>query len=76
MTLIGTSGKLKVLFEPVIISHDDLIEDSFTVVLLPPASIDVYVASEDSSHELPSELVHLVQKLSERPELETVLKAL
>ncbi len=34
--------RIEVLFEPVIISHDELIEDSFTVVLLPPASIDDY----------------------------------
>ena len=33
---------MEVLFEPVIIPHDELIEDSFTVVLLPPASIDDY----------------------------------
>ncbi|EIO4105926.1 helix-turn-helix domain-containing protein [Vibrio vulnificus] len=36
---------IDVLFEPIIISHTDLIEDSFTVVILPPASIDDYYLS-------------------------------
>ncbi len=36
---------LEVLFEPVIIAHDELTEDNYTVVLLPPASIgDYYLA--------------------------------
>ena len=36
---------VEVLFEPVIIPYDELIGDSFTVVLLPPASIgDYYLA--------------------------------
>ncbi|MDV6254448.1 DJ-1/PfpI family protein, partial [Vibrio sp. EA2] len=39
---------IEVLFEPVIISHKELIEDSFTVVLLPPASIDDYYLAPDT----------------------------
>lgn len=38
---------IKVSFEPIIISHDGLIEDSFSVILLPPASIgNYYLAPE------------------------------
>jgi len=38
---------IEVLFEPVIIPHDELTEDSFAVVLLPPASIgDYYLVPE------------------------------
>lgn len=38
---------IEVLFEPVIIPHDELIEDTYTIVLLPPASInDYYLAPE------------------------------
>ncbi|EGR1893847.1 GlxA family transcriptional regulator [Vibrio vulnificus] len=36
---------IDVLFEPIVIPHTDLIEDSFTVVILPPASIDDYYLS-------------------------------
>ncbi|MCZ4370351.1 helix-turn-helix domain-containing protein [Vibrio diazotrophicus] len=39
---------MEVLFEPVIIPHDELIEDSFTVVLLPPASIDDYYLAPEA----------------------------
>ncbi|WP_423840903.1 helix-turn-helix domain-containing protein [Vibrio mytili] len=39
---------VEVLFEPVIIPHDDLIEDSYTVVLLPPASIDDYYLAPEA----------------------------
>ncbi|GLT18566.1 transcriptional regulator [Vibrio zhanjiangensis] len=39
---------IDILFEPIIIPHTDLIEDCFTVVILPPASInDYYLAPED-----------------------------
>ena len=39
---------LKVLFEPVIIPYDDWVEDSFTVVLLPPASLDTYYLAPEA----------------------------
>ncbi|WP_417880457.1 GlxA family transcriptional regulator [Vibrio sp.] len=39
---------IEVLFEPVIISHDELIEGPYTVVLLPPASIDDYYLAPEA----------------------------
>lgn len=39
---------IEVLFEPVIIPHDELIEDTYTIVLLPPASIDDYYLAPET----------------------------
>ncbi|MGV3000698.1 GlxA family transcriptional regulator [Vibrio sp. E150_018] len=39
---------IEVLFEPVIIPHDELIEGRYTVVLLPPASIDDYYLAPEA----------------------------
>ncbi|MDE1340407.1 GlxA family transcriptional regulator [Vibrio aestuarianus] len=39
---------IEVLFEPVIIPYDELLEDRYTVVLLPPASIDDYYLAPEA----------------------------